>query len=519
MIIILQTLQNNIECFDRYAKLTIFVRNNTLLAQINRSSAQDICNSVFAQEATLQVNVGGMVYSKVLQMSQTESQFLIPIIIPGGDMTTVQTLKQANYQITFGQQFTFSGTFQEMVVDLVDSRECWSIVTMNYVKDYKLIFSLTPNTCVIASDVQLFLESSLDGQTWKSIFVRNINDFVLSTFTSITIDSSLLDSNTTTYLAKFVSGLKQNFNTTIRLKLVEIDPDFEMIYFAKVQTISNPISLSILPLPVTSMTSNFIFTSFSTLKVYNYFQTYPETKKIIGIIVIYQNGSYYTQNKFSIAKEAFTTRIGIQYRFQIPIQVNSDCQYRFFQLLEGIDSNNMSLVTLTSNGSIWLSCIKHMEIQLKTDQVCLRLQLYDTDLCLAAYPITFDTNFNLLKDPDLSDPTKRTTFVWFNFTHPIENVFSQIETWCFDETYEINKVQGVAAVGSFESRIKQFFEVFKHSQYLSISKNAVEFFNIKIVTSVDIEEMNKIMWGTIIGVLLIVSGAIITALVNMQQQN
>ncbi|CAL6106576.1 Conserved_hypothetical protein [Hexamita inflata] len=515
---ILQTLQTNIECFDRYAKLTIFVRNNTLLAQINRSSAQDICNSVFAQEATLQVNVGGMVYSTVLQMSQTESQFLIPITIPGGDMTTVQTLKQANYQITFGQQFTFSGTFQKMNVDLVDSRECWSMVTMDYVKDYELTFALTPNTCTIVSNVQMFLESSLNGQTWTSIFIRNISGFVLSMFTSTTLDSSLLDANTSTHITQFIAGFKLNFQTLIRLKLVEIDPDFQQVYFANVQAISNPISLSKLPLPVATLTNAYIYSNFKTINVYNYFHTlFPTTTQIVGYIVIFENGQYKIQQKFQISKTALTTRNGFQYIFESPILINSSCNYTYFQIIEGVDANGLTQSTLTSTSVIWLSCIKHMELEISKQEVCMQVLLYDNVLCRAAYPTTFTSNFNLLADPDTSDPTKRTTYTWINYTHPIGNVFSKMEMWCFDSTYEINKVQGVAAGGTFTSRLQQFFEVYKHSQFLSVSRNNVEYYNIDIITSVNMFKSNTVMYGTIGGLALIISISIIVALAQIRQ--
>ncbi|CAL6106604.1 Conserved_hypothetical protein [Hexamita inflata] len=520
MIFILQTLQNNIECFDRYAKLTVFVRNNTLLAQINRSSAQDICNSVFVQEATLQVNVGGMVYSKVLQMSQTESQFLIPITIHGGDMTTVQTLKQANYQITFGQQFTFSGTFQKMNVDLVDSRECWSMVTMNYVKDYTLTFALTPNTCTIVSDIQLFLESSLDGQTWTSIFVRNISGFVLSTFTSTTLDSSLLDANTSTHITQFITGFKLNFQTLIRLKLVEIDPDFQQVYFANVQAISNPISLSKLPLPVTTLTSEYVYTNFKTTNVYNYFHTlFPTTTLIVGQVVVYENGKYKIQQNFQISKAALTTRNGFQYIFESPIQINPSCNYTYFQIIEGVDANGLTQSTLTSTSVIWLSCVKHLELEIQKKAICMNFVLFDNAQCKAAYPTTFNSNFNLLSDPDRADPTKRTTYAWFNFTKPIGTAFSSMEKICLDQSYEINKVQGVAAVGSFSSRLEQFYEVYKHTQFLSVSRNNVEYYNIHIITSNNMSKSNTLMYGSIGGVMLIITISTLIALASIRQQN
>ncbi|CAL6078812.1 Conserved_hypothetical protein [Hexamita inflata] len=367
-----------------------------------------------------------------------------------------------------------------------NGNKCWKDVEFSADSDQMFNISVTPLQCQISSKVKVYLEYF--NQSWIQVPIKSTittdplfkgykNNIYNQAEVKYFNTSSNNDALNAQRIINFIQYFKQNIQVLLRLKIVETDLSLKIknTMIVDIKNYNNQLSKQcILVQPKITIQSWYAFATISSPAIVDCFQTDTRSKTFKAILHIYdQNMITQSISEYSTDMQLMRQRLGIPfYHLDQKQQINQSFNYYYVLMFQSLDYQGKMINSMYYKGIAIKSCYKDMVVEFYDQQVCLKMLLFDNDVCRQQLTTTGIVGlFTGKLDPNISDPTKRQTFFWYNINFKVpDSWFGSYNRYCFKDNEDTGQYQGTRVTGSYLNRLTQLA---KGVQRINITTNFV----------------------------------------------
>ncbi|CAL6039595.1 Conserved_hypothetical protein [Hexamita inflata] len=381
------------------------------------------------------------------------------------ELTMHQTVDLA---LTISGQ-TFVRTVPFITHTNFNGNKCWKDVEFSVDNDQAFNISVTPLQCQISSKVKVYLEYF--NQSWIQIPIKSTittdpqfkgykNNIYNQAEIKYFNTSSNNDAPNAQRIINFIQYFKSNIQVLLRLKIVETDTSIKIknTMIVEIKNYSNQLSKQcILVEPRITIQSWYAFATISSPSIVDCFQSDTRSKIFKAILHVYdQNMKIQSISEYSTDMQLMRQRLGIPfYHLDQNEQINEKLNYYYVLMLQSLDYKGQMINSMYYKGVAIKSCYKDMLVEFYDKQVCLKMLLFDNDVCRQQLTTTGIVGlFTGKLDPNISDPTQRQTFFWYNINFKVpESWFGSYNRYCFTDNEDTGQYQGTRVTGSYINRL------------------------------------------------------------------
>ncbi|CAL5984069.1 Conserved_hypothetical protein [Hexamita inflata] len=376
----------------------------------------------------------------------------------------------ADFTLTVSGQ-TFVKTIPVITHTNFNGNNCWKDVEFSADNDQAFNISVTPLQCQISSKVSVYLEyfniswikvpivSTITSDTQFKGFKNNNYDQANIYYFNT---SSTTDSKNAQTIVNFIKYFKSNIYISLRLKIEEKDPSIKIrnTMIVQINKYDNYLSKQcILEQPRITIQSWYAYASIDSSNIVDCFQSDTRSKTFNAILYVYdQNNVKMSVLEYQTDMQLMRQRLGIPfYHIEQKKQINQNIDYNYVLMFQSLDYTGQMINSMYYEGIAITSCYKDMVVEFYKKQVCLKMLLFDNDVCRQQLTTTGMVGlFTGKLDPNISDPSQRETYFWYNINFKVpESWFTSYNRYCFDDNEDTGQYQGTRVSGSLENRLSR----------------------------------------------------------------
>ncbi|CAL6076132.1 Conserved_hypothetical protein [Hexamita inflata] len=428
-----------------------------------------------------------------------------------------------NYLIVLRSQFNFAGTIPFVNHVTFDSRHCWDQVTFSVDSDFAFNISVLPLACTISKQVSVYLDYF--NESWIGIPILpqapsalpnfQTGDYFINNVKYFNTDS-VFDPTNALLITNFVKFFKKNLKTQLRLRIEETDPTLyiKQVFLSTINTYSNYFTKNCYTaVNQNELQENYSFMSANTQQIFDCGQL------ISGAIDVKIDQIDYSDKQAAVSTKTIQlaeikTVNGLKMDFNASIKVNDE-QYQYLTLIQFIDAQGVTLQTMYFQGTSILSCFHQMQPLVYENLMCLKIYPKTTQTCKTLFQTNLTGTFRGIYTPE--NANDKITYFWLSQNSKIDlESNSGYQKVCYTETDESGQYQGTKATGSFNDRIKAFY----NKCYMKESTCEVSFYGLKETIFMNTNQImnyqtkSTFIWVSIAGVIAVICGISGIAFVN-----